>query len=52
VVSGGRVFLHSREGDAEVVAAFDLSSGARLWRQDYPALYVQNTIVPGALPGP
>ena len=52
VVSGGRAFVHSREGGAEVVTAFELSSGARLWRQDYPALYVQNTIVPGGLPGP
>ena len=52
VVSGGRVFLHSREGDLEVVTGFDLSTGARLWRQDYPALYVQNDIVPGGLPGP
>ena len=52
VVSGGRVFLHSREGNAEVVTAFDLSTGARLWRQDYPALYVQNDIVPGGMPGP
>ncbi len=52
VVSDERVFLHSREGDAEVVTAFELSSGARLWRQDYPARYVQNTIVPADLPGP
>ena len=52
VVSGGRAFVHSREGDAEVVTAFELSSGARLWRQDYPARYIQNTIVPGDLPGP
>ena len=52
VVSGGRAFVHSREGDAEVVTAFDLSGGIRLWRQDYPARYIQNTIVPGDLPGP
>lgn len=52
VVAGGRVFVHSREGDAEVVTAFDLSGGARIWRQDYPARYVQNTIVPGGMPGP
>ena len=52
VVSDGRVFLHSRESDAEVVTAFDLSSGARLWQHDYPALYVQNDIVPGGRPGP
>ena len=52
VVAGRRVFLHSREGDDEVVTAFDLSSGARVWQRDYPARYVQNTIVPGDLPGP
>ena len=52
VVSRGRVFVHSRRGDAEVVTALDLSSGARLWQHDYPARYVQNTIVPADLPGP
>ena len=52
VVSGGRVFVHSRRGDLEVVTALDLQSGARLWRHDYPARFVQNTIVPTALPGP
>ena len=52
VVSGGRAFVHSREGDDEVVTAFDLSDGMRLWRRDYPARYIQNTIVPGDLPGP
>ena len=52
VVSGGRVFVHSRRGDLEIVTAFDLDSGARLWRHDYPARFVQNTIVPTALPGP
>ncbi len=52
VVSAGRVFVHGRRGDLEVVTAFDLASGARLWRRDYPARFVQNTIVPTALPGP
>ena len=52
VVSAGRVFVHGRRGDLEVVTAFDLESGARLWRHDYPARFVQNTIVPTALPGP
>ncbi len=52
VVSAGRVFVHGRRGDLEVVTAFDLASGARLWRHDYPARFVQNTIVPTALPGP
>ena len=52
VVSGGRAFVHSRAGAAEIVTAFDLSNGARLWQQDYPARYIQNTIVPADLPGP
>ncbi len=52
VVSDGRVFVHSRRGDLEVVTAFDIENGARLWRHDYPARFVQNTIVPTALPGP
>ena len=52
VVSDGRVFVHSRESDAEVVTAFELSSGMQLWQHDYPARYIQNTIVPGDLPGP
>ena len=52
VVSGGRAFVHSREGDAEIVTAFDLSSGALFWQHDYPARYIQNTIVPADLPGP
>ena len=52
VVSDGRVFVHGRRGDLEVVTALDLASGARLWRHDYPARFVQNTIVPTALPGP
>ena len=52
VVSAGRVFVHSRRGHLEIVTALDLASGARLWRHDYPARFIQNTIVPSALPGP
>ncbi len=52
VVSGGRVFLHSRRGDVEIVRALDLASGAQLWQQDYPARFVQNTIAPAELQGP
>ena len=52
VVSAGRVFVHSRRGDLEIVTALDLASGARRWRRDYPARFIQNTIVPIELPGP
>ena len=52
VVSGGRVFVHSRRGDREIVTALDLTRGARLWQQDYPARFIQNTIAPPELQGP
>ena len=52
VASDGRVFVHGRRGDLEIVTALDLESGGRLWQHDYPARFVQNTIVPTALPGP
>ena len=52
VVSGGRVFVHSRRDDSEVVTALDLASGERLWQQDYPASFVQNTLAPAELQGP
>ena len=52
VVADGRVFVHNRQGDTEVATALDLATGARLWQQDYPARYVQNTIAPPELQGP
>lgn len=42
VVSGGRVFLHSRIGEQEVVTAFELSSGTQVWQQRYDAPYQVN----------
>ncbi|HYO16929.1 MAG TPA: PQQ-binding-like beta-propeller repeat protein [Thermoanaerobaculia bacterium] len=39
VVAGGRIFLHSRQGDDEVVSALDLASGKVLWRDSYPASF-------------
>jgi outer membrane protein assembly factor BamB len=37
LVAAGRVYLHTRQGDQETVAAFDLASGKTLWTQRYPA---------------
>src|SRR5687767_9405090 len=31
VVSGGRVFVHSRRDPEEVVTAFDLATGKQIW---------------------
>ena len=42
VVSSGRVYLHSRIGEQEVVTAFDLASGKQVWQQKYEAPYQVN----------
>jgi outer membrane protein assembly factor BamB len=46
VVSGGLVFVFSREGEEEVARALELQTGRVLWRQGYPAPY---EVYPGAL---
>ena len=45
VVSGGTVFLFSREEELEVARAMDLRTGKTLWRQGYRAPY---RVYPGA----
>src|SRR5215211_5507983 len=47
VVSGKQVFLHSRQGEQEVVASFDLDTGKQLWKDSYPVDYKMN---PAAIP--
>lgn len=42
VVVGDRAFVFSREGDDEVVQCLELATGARVWRQAYPAPYRMN----------
>src|SRR5688572_518191 len=39
VVSGRRVYLHSRDGEQEVVRAVDLATGKQLWQDSYPVTY-------------
>lgn len=39
VTAGGRVFVHSRQADREVVSAFDLATGKRLWQDAYPTAF-------------
>ena len=36
VVAGDRVFVHSRQGEDEVVRALDLATGRELWRHADP----------------
>ena len=42
VVVGERVFLFSRQGDEEVLEAFESGTGKRVWRQAYAAPYSMN----------
>lgn len=42
LVVGGKIYLHAREDDNEVVAGFDLNTGKNLWRQRYAAPYSMN----------
>ena len=42
VVSGGRVWVHSRRGGREVVSAFGLGDGEQLWSRSYAAPFRQD----------
>jgi outer membrane protein assembly factor BamB len=42
VVSGGHVYQFARVGEREVVAAYDVSAGRKLWESAYSAPYEMN----------
>jgi len=46
IVVDGTVYVHSREGQAEVVRALDFDDGSELWRQSTETRFTRN---PGAL---
>ena len=52
VVSGNRVVVHTRQGNREVVAAYDLESGKQLWQDGVDAPYTMNPAATGHGPGP
>lgn len=52
VISGNRVVLHSRQGNREVIAAYDLQSGTRVWEDGIDAPYTMNQAAIGHGPGP
>lgn len=52
VVSEDRVYLFVREGEEEVLQAFELATGRPLWRQAYPAPYRVNPAAFSHGPGP
>jgi outer membrane protein assembly factor BamB len=39
VVVAGKVYLHSRQGEDEVIAAYNLQNGKPLWKDRYPVPY-------------
>ena len=52
VIDGGKVVVHTREGAREVVRAFDLATGKRLWQDAYDAPYQLNPAAQLHGPGP
>ena len=52
IVVGNRVYVHTRLGGNEVVAAFDLDTGNPVWKKDYPAPYKMNSAAASHGEGP
>ena len=52
VVAGNRVVVHTRQGNREIVAAYDLQSGKQLWQDGVDAPYTMNPAATGHGPGP
>ena len=52
VISGNRVVVHTRQGNRELVTAFDLASGKQLWQDGVDAPYTMNPAAGGHGPGP
>ncbi len=42
LVSGSKVYLHTRQEEQEVVSCFDLTTGKTLWTKTYPAPFAKN----------
>ena len=52
VISGNRVVVHARQGNREIVSAYDLQSGKQLWQDGVDAPYTMNSAATGHGPGP
>ena len=52
VIAGNRIVVHARQGNREVVTAFDLASGKQLWQEGVDAPYTMNSAATGHGPGP
>jgi outer membrane protein assembly factor BamB len=52
LVIGARVYLHSRQDEDEVAAAYDLNTGKTIWRDRYPVAYTMHPAATGHGKGP
>jgi outer membrane protein assembly factor BamB len=52
VVSGGRVFVHSRKDPDELVTALDLASGKVVWQSKYASPFSKNQYASNMAKGP
>lgn len=52
VVSGGRIFVHSRRNPEEIVTAINLANGKVLWEQKYEAGFKKNQYAVEMAKGP
>lgn len=52
IVSGDRVFIHSRRDPDEIVTAINLKDGKMIWQQKYPAAYQKNQYAVEMAKGP
>lgn len=52
LVVGKRIYQHARQGENEVVAAYDLDTGKQLWQDSYAVAYTMNPAAMGHGKGP
>ncbi len=52
LVVGKRAYQHARQGENEVVAAYDLETGKAVWSDSYPVAYTMNPAATGHGKGP
>jgi len=52
VIAGNHIVVHTRQGNREIVAAYDLASGKQLWQDGVDAPYTMNQAALGHGPGP
>jgi outer membrane protein assembly factor BamB len=46
VVADGRIYVHTRQGDREVVTALRPENGQTVWQEGYAAPYTVNPAAP------